>query len=1722
MPLRDFWRFAPADELRRKEAQRFTAAIKLPGDEPPESPEGPEKFIPGGPVPYEPSPWEKAIGAPPRDVFLPQPGEGSAPPTSAGPPEPPNPFMHAITAGIQQALPSWALVGPFAPPLPRDVGEALQRFQDDLQKRKYPMIGPGGLGLWDPNLDPEFAANRALQSGPQRALAGVAAGQVATAPGPPEGEPIEQSLLRRGLTAGVMGLGALPGERFPVRTGPADELLAAGGEVLSPRVAAEVGQRGMEAARQALGERPSSMWGGTAVEEAPFRAPEGLGALGERVANDLNRAWGQVKAARATAETPPGAEGSGPSTTVPKKPAERFYHGTGTTFETPEAGKFDPDGLFGPGYYLTSDPRIAESYANTRPDPYIHYFKALEDQRAALAGGDVREESRAQTEANIAYYENILENIRKEREVAGPNIRPVDVSKGLNLLDADAPIPPESLQRIGAAIDANLGNGASREFGANLSGQPTGAEVYEALRSLISGGIGARNPDTAGWATRQLQAAGYDGIRYAGGKRVPMLDDAGKPIEHEALVIFPESLPKITNALSQTPMGGAVPGALLASAPGPEGETDEERERRVQLGAGAALAGLGAAGLLRRRRLPRAPGPTHPDARIQALLDAKAAEIPTPGVVDGLRRDVQNILGTIRREPGPSGLMVEHQTTGPMARRGFYVRMEERATRLAGPFPTEAGAQAHIAQLQRSGKERVRGRLVRYDGEVARAIPREVGTIVRELRGLLADASGVPRAVAQGFGRMAAAAEPVKMDEAVPDRTKNAITLSLDDFGGADVTQFLSVLNPAQRLVRDQVRGRLDALGDLLELHGLLDPEDRRNNYVSHIWRLAEEGGGPDMPGPKSPTTRAFFEKQRTFNTFEEGLAKGYVPKTLDPLDLLEHFEVAAWRRMAAAQLIDDIRHTNPDMVRFRMPGKPVPEGFTAIDHPLFSAQVASATVRGEHLGIPGATMDVRDAGSRGGMPTTVRQMVTLVTPVGEAEFDVRMLRPQWVVRDDVAPLFQAMLEPSRLRQTWAGSALLKATATVKRSVLGAPLLADLNMLGFEVRALAHASGLHRMWTIFRGALRTAGRPDLYDAALREDVSLGPVTRTRGEWMSELDRAGLTTSSYRTEISRMLGEETPRTILGRFIPGYERLQTIGEALQFDDLIPKMKYELALYLAGQKVAGGLPVKRALRIAAGDVNRAMGGLNRVELGRSQTTQDFLNLLLIAPDWAESRVRNVIQNFVPGPDGQTARAFTGRMVATGIGATILGTVLWGALNNRDPEKIKDEVERRLSPIRWDVYGRPHVNPDFLTFPLPNGQRATILTWELDVFRLLFGMGAYAAGDFETGDVLAGRYAKARFGVGPRLAMDILRNKDWKEQPITQAETIWGQAADFVRYEVGALSAPANLQEVARIGQGVQSPEGAALSVSGLGRATPRQTMPTALREALEAKQLDATRVSSLYQMEPHEQAALREDPEIRAFLQSRTSESARTGSPVARAREQRSQVEERRLGQEAALLAEFQARQIDPKTFRDRYGDIQGEAAAAIAEANRAFGLDKAWQGGLLPVDPNERALAEYYRAMDQARGESGRYDFDKAESLQAELQARWTPEQRAYVERNSGLARHAPGLEEFQTAKEHYQGYIAIPRYPGLSEEQVKDAEQFQARMKTRAKQLGIPGGLESPIFPELARKYPDEARAYLLWGRVRVSGPGREAQFRRAAYWRQHPLLAKYYGAEQPE
>lgn len=251
--------------------------------------------------------------------------------------------------------------------------------------------------------------------------------------------------------------------------------------------------------------------------------------------------------------------------TVPE--SRRMYHGTAGAFERPDPGRFDENGLFGPGYYLTSDPRVASSYASEAGTPTLA-ASDLRKIKADLAGiqnspwrNSRDPELRAEWQVAVDEKERLIAQL--EEQLAGPtgaNVRAVDVPKGIKLLEVEETMKPAEARRLAAKLAKTTGS----QYFADLS-RTSNSDMGYLSRSASGMMTEWRNTEPGfSWAkaNQALAAAGYDGFQHTGGKRVPLLDDAGNAIEHDVTIIFPESLDKIRNGFSGE-VGGATFGTTM-------------------------------------------------------------------------------------------------------------------------------------------------------------------------------------------------------------------------------------------------------------------------------------------------------------------------------------------------------------------------------------------------------------------------------------------------------------------------------------------------------------------------------------------------------------------------------------------------------------------------------------------------------------------------------------------------------------------------------------------------------------------------------------------------------------------------------------------------------------------------------------------------------------------------------------------------------------------------------------------------------------------------------------------------------------------------------------------------------------------------------------------------------------------------------------------------------
>jgi cell wall-associated NlpC family hydrolase len=263
--------------------------------------------------------------------------------------------------------------------------------------------------------------------------------------------------------------------------------------------------------------------------------------------------------------------------TQTEEPDKPLYHGTGSGFPYFIPEQLSPNSLYGPGMYLTSDPRVAGSGTLERPgyaeataknfgDEVTKLERDIQEEQAeqeSLRSGPLHEqfpdwEDRvAESQQRVDRWQRRLDEIGRH---TAAQVRPMRLPSTIRLLDVEQPVPEGAVERIRKQLGGDTPDESEvlDNFDAELSdlkqrGEVTGDDLYQALVAATNDPMTrGRSPE---YVTDVLSAAGFDGIHYSGGQRIPMIDEAGNPINHEAYVIFPDKMGKVRNALTGLPEG---------------------------------------------------------------------------------------------------------------------------------------------------------------------------------------------------------------------------------------------------------------------------------------------------------------------------------------------------------------------------------------------------------------------------------------------------------------------------------------------------------------------------------------------------------------------------------------------------------------------------------------------------------------------------------------------------------------------------------------------------------------------------------------------------------------------------------------------------------------------------------------------------------------------------------------------------------------------------------------------------------------------------------------------------------------------------------------------------------------------------------------------------------------------------------------------------------------
>lgn len=345
-------------------------------------------------------------------------------------------------------------------------------------------------------------------------------------------------------------------------------------------------------------------------------------------------------------------------TNAPESPAiTRMFHGTGFDFSRPDAARFNANGLYGPGYYLTTDARVAASYAESAATDTQAIQRNINAFQRAVADPK-QADYLDMNQRSLDHWQQQLANV-----TGGANVRAVDAPNGLDLFDVERPVSAQDGSAILNALNRQIKDPRSStpsdgflqwlDEGKRSLGKLSGDDLYHELEGYIGNATGGRPGDVGGVVNRVLADAGFDGVSYAGGRRIPLRDASGAAIEHNVSVIFPESLDKLRNGISGTQGGQITPGfaSTLGGAAAGGGSTyaatdpnDPNRGLKVTGGALAGgLAGYGAA-----RALTRAPAAT--GSTYQSVMPAGAFEAPTSSSsATGLNDVLANVSRVLTR-----------------------------------------------------------------------------------------------------------------------------------------------------------------------------------------------------------------------------------------------------------------------------------------------------------------------------------------------------------------------------------------------------------------------------------------------------------------------------------------------------------------------------------------------------------------------------------------------------------------------------------------------------------------------------------------------------------------------------------------------------------------------------------------------------------------------------------------------------------------------------------------------------------------------------------------------------------------------------------------------------------------------------------------------------------------------------------------------------------------
>ena len=519
-------------------------------------------------------------------------------------------------------------------------------------------------------------------------------------------------------------------------------------------------------------------------------------------------------------------------------------------------------------------------------------------------------------------------------------------------------------------------------------------------------------------------------------------------------------------------------------------------------------------------------------------------------------------------------------------------------------------------------------------------------------------------------------------------------------------------LSPDQQAFAEQIIAENKALGIEAMEAGII--QNFKENYSARIWRTG------DFPGRKKArfTITTPRQRQRTLPSLIEGWAEGM------ELEVPGAIEAQMLAKQQITQVIHDRNLVNLGLKSGIFSSTRTDEHTHRVKHPNFAKWVWTGKVGTEVAPEKAAQVYGKDV---------------FLDPEGNL-----FKRSSMYADKETARFLNNALGSSALYSIPGVGTITKYNSAIKHMILTAALFHHQAYL----RSFMLASrGVNPVKAYQQGREAIENFTPELQELVHEGLTIGKIldfdpaiqreSTVVGEMIDKVPMA----SGIRQALRRLSRANT-NFLFGKFGP---YLKTQAALLE---------YRYQLKKNNQRILDGKITRRKIAKKAAEVmNADFGGMNLQRMGRNPTAQHLIRLLTLAPDWTESNIRTMVRAFKGGHEGKVYRAMWGRVLAKGIGATVLFNILMAASDDEKDFFERYETAWKSGNLRWlDA----DITPIYRALGGEKGKRKylSIVGHFKDPVKFI----RYPA-----------RSAKNKSSVIGRMVLDSLTGTDWKGREFT-----------------------------------------------------------------------------------------------------------------------------------------------------------------------------------------------------------------------------------------------------------------------------------------------------------------------------------------------------------------